>query len=392
MHKGSNIVLVRNKSLENQGCKWKSAVLPFHAHNFQSHSLFHNAMAAAVSVRQLQWKQRLAFVRHNLHTASITRDFSFFKCLQAFSLINASDHLSTLTSILGDDDGQADSLILTLDKFNTVIACVHEDAFRNVYDSVRATFSDKPKKEKERQMLYHTEAASQRQMASNSIDKMFNSAVDAIRQHPQASQDSAAHVFITGCTFTAVAMEVALAELENIGQNLNDSSRLDSSWAVVQAAVAQTVSGMKGVFKLMADSDNGTVEEPQQKRHERSGSVDGYAKSMLRRMSTALTAPLYGNSSSASSLTSPTLPSRSSSSTSFISAPSRRDSALSFTTPERSTGVGNASVNWGPSIKRSHSGHTGAMSPIPSTPSATDSNSADDPFDIASANDMAFVK
>jgi hypothetical protein len=67
---------------------------------------------AASQNKQLHWTQRIALVRHNLHTASRSGDFGFFKSLQAAALIEGTNHFATLTSILEDD---ADTLLAAMD-------------------------------------------------------------------------------------------------------------------------------------------------------------------------------------------------------------------------------------------------------------------------------------
>jgi hypothetical protein len=90
---------------------------------------------APEGTHRLHWTQRVALVRHNLHSARGTNDFSFFKSLQAHALIEGTDHVATLYSSLGDN---ADSVLSTLDNLNAGIAYVHQDAFKAVYDAAKA--------------------------------------------------------------------------------------------------------------------------------------------------------------------------------------------------------------------------------------------------------------
>lgn len=73
--------------------------------------------------QQLHWTQRIALVRHNLHSARRTNDFTFFKSLQAHALLGGTDHVALLQSSLGD---QADTVLSTLDNLNAGIAYVHQ--------------------------------------------------------------------------------------------------------------------------------------------------------------------------------------------------------------------------------------------------------------------------
>jgi len=83
---------------------------------------------------RLHWTQRVALVRHNLHSARRTTDFIFFKFLQAHALIDGTDHVSILYSKLGDN---ADAVLSTLDNLNAGIAYVHQDAFKAFYDGAK---------------------------------------------------------------------------------------------------------------------------------------------------------------------------------------------------------------------------------------------------------------
>src|SRR5438105_204805 len=86
--------------------------------------------------RKLHWTQRVALVRHNLHAARRTGDFTFFKTLQAHALIECTDYVATLNDVLGDD---TDTVLSTLDNLNAGIAYVHQDAFKSVYESAKST-------------------------------------------------------------------------------------------------------------------------------------------------------------------------------------------------------------------------------------------------------------
>lgn len=79
--------------------------------------------------RKLHWTQRIALVRHNLHAARRTSDFTFFKTLQAHALIESADYVATLNDVLGDN---ADIVLSTLDNLNAGIAYVHQDAFKSI--------------------------------------------------------------------------------------------------------------------------------------------------------------------------------------------------------------------------------------------------------------------
>ncbi|KAG2168387.1 hypothetical protein JADG_008126 [Aureobasidium aubasidani] len=49
-------------------------------------------------ITTLHWQQRIALVRHNLHAAHRSGDFTFFKTLQAQALFDNTNHVATLSA------------------------------------------------------------------------------------------------------------------------------------------------------------------------------------------------------------------------------------------------------------------------------------------------------
>ncbi|KAK8198004.1 uncharacterized protein BKA78DRAFT_88212 [Phyllosticta capitalensis] len=230
--------------------------------------------------KKLHWTQRVALIRHNLHCASRTGDFTFFKTLQAHRLLEGTDHLAALTAAIGD---AADQVLASLDNYNSVMAYVHEDAFKNVYESVKTGIREQSGNYEDRRAIYYVDSAQQKEKAEKAIDKMINSAITMINAQPTHSQEEAANVWIWGTTFVADAMEVCLAQIDQIEVYLDDFIRLENSWSTVQAAVGASIGAIKGIFNLMAPTE--APGEAQQ----RSEQTEGTVRSMLRRMSTAMT-------------------------------------------------------------------------------------------------------
>ncbi|KAK8167720.1 hypothetical protein BKA80DRAFT_252390 [Phyllosticta citrichinensis] len=233
-----------------------------------------------IAEKKLHWTQRVALIRHNLHAASRTGDFTFFKTLQAHRLLEGTDHLAALTDAIGD---AADQVLASLDNYNSVMAYVHEDAFKNVYESVKTGVREQNGNYEDRRAIYYVDSAQQKEKAEKAIDKMINSAITMINAQPMHSQEEAANVWIWGTTFVADAMEVCLAQIDQIECYLDDFIRLENSWSTVQAAVGASIGAIKGIFNLMAPSE--APSEAQQ----RSEQTEGTVRSMLRRMSTAMT-------------------------------------------------------------------------------------------------------
>ncbi|GME46626.1 hypothetical protein GTA08_BOTSDO09088 [Neofusicoccum parvum] len=316
--------------------------------------------------KKLHWTQRVALIRHNLHAASRTGDFTFFKTLQAHRLLEGTDHLAALSAVIGD---ASDQVLASLDNYNSVMAYVHEDAFKNVYESVKTGVREQSGTYDDRRAIYYVDAAQQKEKAEKAIDKMINSAITMINAQPVNCQEEAANVWIWGTTFVADAMEVCLAQIDAIEVCLDDFIRLENSWSVVQSAVGASIGAIKGIFNLMAP-----CEAPEAQQH-RSEATEGTVRSMLRRMSTAMTSGMNS------------------------AAPSRRQSVLSVTAmpPPSLPSLQHGTIQtgpqmrggWRPSALKHSKGPVELMPTIPPTPAAAMLNT--NPFENSfSSNDQNF--
>jgi hypothetical protein len=203
---------------------------------------------------RLHWNQRVALVRHNLHSARRTNDFSFFKSLQAHAIIEGTDHVALLYSSLGDD---ADAVLSTLDNLNAGIAYVHQDAFKAVYDGLKSAMHNTNQSLADRKSLLRVDICQQRDMADHAIDKTANSVINFIQAQPLESQDAVANAWITGTTIMADAVSVCLSEMALLEENLDDFIRLEYSWNCIQSAVDAAISALRGIFSLMAPNNTG---------------------------------------------------------------------------------------------------------------------------------------
>jgi hypothetical protein len=206
------------------------------------------------SIPRLHWTQRVALVRHNLHSARRTNDFTFFRSLQAHALIEGTDHVALLYSSLGDN---ADSVLSTLDNLNAGIAYVHQDAFKAVYDGLKSAMHNSEHSLADRKSLLKVDVCQQRDMADHAIDKTANSAINFIQAQPVESQDAVANAWITGTTIMTDAMSVCLSEMSMLEDNLDDFIRLEYSWNSIQSSVDAAISALRGIFSLMAPSNTG---------------------------------------------------------------------------------------------------------------------------------------
>ena len=208
-------------------------------------------MVADATLR-LHWTQQVALVRHNLHAARRTNDFTFFKTLQAHTIIDGMDHVATLNAVLGHD---ADSILSTLDNLNAGIAYVHQDAFKAVYDSAKSAMYKVDNSPSSRRSLLRVDICQQRDMADHAIDKTANSAIQLIHAQPAHCQDAVANAWITGTTIIADAVCVCLNEMEAIEDNFDDFIRFEYSWNSVHSSVDAAISALRGIFSLMERSN-----------------------------------------------------------------------------------------------------------------------------------------
>ncbi|SMY20899.1 unnamed protein product [Zymoseptoria tritici ST99CH_1A5] len=235
---------------------------------------------ASPNVKQLHWTQRIALVRHNLHTASRSGDFGFFKSLQASALIEGTNHFAVLTEIMNDD---ADTLLAAMDNLNGGLAFIFQDAFDKVYDNLKNSIRDEDR-QANRSKLF-VDITMQKNMADMAIDKLSASAIVLISTQPAHVQEQAANVYITGMTLIADCVQVVIKQLDNIEANIDDFIRLEESRNVVKASVVAANAGLKGIFYLM-DTTN-----PQSDSAPRSQSIASTGSSMFRRLSNAFGAP-----------------------------------------------------------------------------------------------------
>ncbi|KAI9653624.1 MAG: hypothetical protein M1821_006971 [Bathelium mastoideum] len=236
-------------------------------------------MTVVINAKKLQWTQRVALIRQNLHSASRTGDFTFFKTLQAQAFFEGTDYVATLTAAAGDD---ADFVISTIDNLNAGIAYCHQDAFKNVYDRAKEIIASEQDFQAKRASI-RVDISQQKQMAEFAIDKMANSAISVIEQQAPGSRDAVAHVWVTGTTIIADAIEVCLMKINDVEYSMDDLIGLEDSYNVVKNAVGSGISALKGIFSLMTSDPNAPNKERIQPT-----TASSYAKGVFRRFSNAV--------------------------------------------------------------------------------------------------------
>jgi len=208
-------------------------------------------MALLTDTKYLSWMQRVALVRHNLHAACHTTDFTFFKTLQASVFLENIDYVSTLLSLLNEG---ADAILHGLDDLNAGLAYVHQDAFKTIYDNIRASTTEE---DGSRRAKIQVDISQQKQVTEFGIAKMFNSAISLIEQQPLNCQEAIANVWIIGTTIIADSIQTCLLQMDKLDSMLDDFILLEYSWQMVQMEVEASVSALRGIFSLMAPSDSG---------------------------------------------------------------------------------------------------------------------------------------
>lgn len=233
------------------------------------------------------WEQRIALVRHNLHAASRGGDFTFFKTLQANGFVEGLNHAATLSTALGDN---SDTVISGLDDLKPSIAYMHQDAFRNVYNSLKTCFADaKEGKGESGKCRVYVDTTMQKQMADHAIDKMTSSAIALIKKQPESAQDAATGVWIVGNTIIADCMQICIKHIDMLEHDMNDFIRLEDSWTTVKASVSCAIAALKGIFSLMAVEESNGGHAHNEGRSASSASYGFNGGNVLRRLSSAFT-------------------------------------------------------------------------------------------------------
>lgn len=254
----------------------------------------------SANTKHLHWTQRVALVRHNLHAATRSGDFGFFKTLQAAGLMEGTNHFATLTDSLGEE---SDTLLQGLDNLNAGLGHIYQDAFKNVYDNVKVARRDEADDHllADKSKLY-VDVRMQKNMADLGIDRMTNSAITLIEAQPTNVQDAAANVWMTGVTLVADCMEVSLKQMEAMEHNMADWIRMEESWSMVKASVVGAVMGLKGVFSLM-DPSSDTSSTSAHDEMPRSMSIASASSAVFRRLSNAFNAtPTHSRHASTASV------------------------------------------------------------------------------------------
>jgi len=255
-------------------------------------------------VKRLCWMQRVALVRHSLHAALRTSDFTFFKTLQAQAFLDGTDHIAILNALLGGND--IDTVLHTLDDLNAGLAYVHQDAFKAVYDGIRSSVADESAS---RRAKIRVDIAQQKGIADFGIDKMANAAVALIQDQEPAAQEAVANVWLFGATIITDAMQTVFLQMDKLEDMMDDFILLEYSWQTVQTAVEAAVAALRGIFNLMASTtESGSSLIPMRsERHpssisgqSRTTSVSSATGSLFKRLSTVLqSAPIIAPPSSA---------------------------------------------------------------------------------------------
>lgn len=196
--------------------------------------------------------------------------------------------------MLGDD---ADAVLSAVDDLNAGIAQVHQDAFKNVYDGLKAYLAehDEPNELAGKSKIY-VDSTMQKQMADMAIDKMTSAATMLIQQQPAHVQDITADIWMMGATIIADPMDICLKQMDLLETHMDDFIRLEDSWSTVKSSVSCAVAALRGIYNLMA------INEPHPDgRTSRSASFAQATGGVFRRLSSAFATTSLAGPSPASS-------------------------------------------------------------------------------------------
>ncbi|KAF2666242.1 hypothetical protein BT63DRAFT_428020 [Microthyrium microscopicum] len=237
---------------------------------------------------RMRWMQRVALIRHNLHSAIRTNDFSYFKVLQAHMFTEGLDYVAELSTLHND----ADAILRALDDLNVGLAFVSQDAFKTIYDNIRSSAGDD---DGTRRAMLRVDVSQQKQITDFGVDKVVSSTTSLIENQPECVQDLVASVWIYGVTIVADAIQTSLIHMtmNELDDVLNDFIQLEYRWQTIQTAVEASVGALRGVLNFMSSSgstnnsntnDNASISSENGRRNSSIGS----AGSWMRRFSTAL--------------------------------------------------------------------------------------------------------
>jgi len=221
--------------------------------------------------------QRVPLIRHNLHSAVRSNDFTFFKTLQVRAFTTGTNYVAYLSEIHDD----ADSILHSLDDLNMGLVYLHQQAFKTVYENVRTNAADR---EKTRQALVRVDIAQQKQVAEMSIDKILNAVTALIEQQPEHCREVVTNIWMVGVTIVVDSVQTCLMALNALESVDDDFIMLEYLKQDVQCAVEVACTALKGVLNLMSSSPEPIFYTP---KH-RTSSVGSESSSWLARLSTIL--------------------------------------------------------------------------------------------------------
>ncbi|PNS15743.1 hypothetical protein CAC42_4195 [Sphaceloma murrayae] len=252
--------------------------------------------------RSLNWSQRIALIRHTLHAATRSGDFTFFKVLQAQGFLEGVNYVGLLTASMGDE---ADAPITALDDLNIALAQTYEDAFKTVFTKCKHLLSSPPSPPasvSESLANLFIDTSMQKQVADMAIDKITNSVLSLIESQPQQVQEIAASVWIGGVAIVADAIEMSLRHMDRLDKGEDDFIRIENSWSTVTTATMCAITALKGVYNLMDSSASETASEysPSRAGSFSAASAASGVGVVFRRLSNAFTptSPAHSRNSS----------------------------------------------------------------------------------------------
>lgn len=207
--------------------------------------------------RRFHWTQRINFIKHNLHTLSLTNDISFFTAIQERIFREGAHPLYALEQTVGNSE--AKKIFAAVESILQRMAKAHEGAVRSVRERFHALVSlTASTNEGALRAHLHADISFFRETADSAVDEAMADAVALINRQPSWGMDHAFDLVVLGTTFVAPAIKACLLRLAVLEscKSYDDIAKSDVAVEEAKMAVATMTKGLHGVvFNQMSAAD-----------------------------------------------------------------------------------------------------------------------------------------
>lgn len=191
------------------------------------------------------WRQRVSLARYALQAASRTRDFTFFKTIQASLHTRWAENASLLRAVLPDD---SQILVRALNDLSISMVIVHQDSYKAIYDDIRASASDADSISRRARLL--VDICQKRQAVEFGIVKAFNAVLTLIDSQPIEAQGLLTEAFVYGLSLVADAIQECQLQTDKLEISMDDFLSLEYGWQSVQSGVTASTAILRDVLEL----------------------------------------------------------------------------------------------------------------------------------------------